>query len=49
MVLRGQAKKDYQRKYMRKQRAIVKLNSRFVRPIVRPELDADGNVIPDYT
>jgi len=63
MPLKGQAKKDYQRRYMRQRRGELKLNSRFVRPNVRPnlgtdvnplplyntpELDADGNLIPNY-
>jgi len=39
-MLKGQAKKDYQKRYMRKRRASLKLNSRFVRPIVRPSKDA---------
>lgn len=57
MPLKGQAKTDYQRQYMRDRRA----KGRFIRPEVRPivktpwvgtygntnqvELDADGNVI----
>lgn len=40
-MLKGQAKKDYQRGYMRDRRAKLKLNSRFVRPNVRPIDDVD--------
>ena len=48
MSLKGEAKKDYQRNYMRKRRLILKLNNKNVRPDVRPILDADGNRIPEY-
>lgn len=48
MALKGEAKKNYQRNYMRKRRVTLKLNGRFVRPIVRPQLDAEGNPIPSY-
>lgn len=39
IMLKGQAKTDYQRKYMRKRRAILRLNAQYVRPNVRPNLD----------
>lgn len=47
MALKGEAKRVYQRRYMRKRRAVAK--SGVVRPIVRPRLDVDGHPIPDYT
>ena len=46
--------KQWHRDKMRKRRAILRLNSRFVTPDVTPDvklppkIDADGNVIPDY-
>ena len=51
-MLIGEAKKKYQREYMRRKRAKLKLysklNSNFVRPKtsipVRPNIDADGNI-----
>mgnify|MGYP001599515915 CR=1 FL=1 len=56
-MLKGEKKKTYQRNYMRRRRAKLKLNSAFVRPKtlnpVRPiehnlsYVDADGNVIYD--
>ncbi len=59
-MLTGEAKKIYQRNYMRNHRASLKTaNVRpveldFVRPVKEfkaikpPEIDADGNVIPEY-
>jgi len=47
VAFKGDKKRDYQRTYMRKRGAILKLKSRFIRPLVRPQLDADGNPIPD--
>lgn len=58
MALKGQAKKDYQREYMRRRRGsntgltdrsnnAVRPNPD-VRPVKIPELDADGNPIPEY-
>ena len=56
-MLKGQAKKDYQRNYMRKRRML----DPSVRPKVQPshydsnnthaqapEIDADGNPVPEY-
>ena len=48
MALKGDKKRDYQRGYMRKRRATLRLNRGAVRPPVRPTLDADGNPLPDY-
>lgn len=59
MVLEGEAKKIYQRSYMRVRRRKLKLKSSFVRPNVRPDvrpatktgiplyIDADGNPVYD--
>lgn len=52
-MLKGQAKKDYQRRYMRVRRAELKLKMASVRPNVRPnmyatipqDIDADGNPV----
>jgi len=52
-MLKGEAKTKYQRNYMRDRRAKLKLNRALVRPRtlnpvrLRPDIDADGNVIPD--
>ena len=61
VMLTGQAKRDYQRKYMRCRRQVVRPSMLDpVRPHVKtlpadwrsrlldqPEIDADGNVIPE--
>jgi hypothetical protein len=56
-MLTGDKKKLYQRNYMRMRRAAigesnhnaasVKLIDGIVRPTVRPQVDADGNVLYD--
>lgn len=54
MALKGKAKKDYQRNYMRKRRAIKVAGEGSARikglldPSVRPQVDADGNPVPNY-
>ena len=49
VMLTGEAKKDYQRKYMRtymrNKRRLLKLNSRVVKTQTLRPIDADGNVI----
>ena len=59
MMLTGEAKKNYQREYMRRKRKTpkdamrnnntassnLKLNDGLLDLLVRPEVDADGNVI----
>lgn len=50
-MLKGMAKTNYQRNYMRKKRLTEKMgltsgsNTKPVRP---PQVDADGNAIPEY-
>ena len=46
MAFKGKKKTDYQRRYMRERRAKLKVG--LLDPLVRPELDADGNPTPDY-
>ena len=49
-MLKGQAKRDYQRRYMREYMRNLRSKGRLLRPDVRAiELDADGNIVPDYT
>ena len=61
MALTGEAKKEYQRGYMRRQRSNRRSNKNDVRPISEhpsrddpartssfPEIDADGNPMPNY-
>jgi len=58
MSLKGKAKTDYQREYMRRKRGLTVKNIEAVRPSAigflvanpkpAPQLDADGNPIPDY-
>ena len=41
---------SYQKFLMRRRRAKLRLEGRFVRPDVRPVMvDADGNVMPEFT
>jgi len=62
-MLTGEAKKDYQREYMRRKRKALKddmrsnnngastnlnLNDGLLDPAVRPQVDADGNVLYDW-
>ena len=49
MALKGQAKVNYQRSYMRKKRLAVKmmLADRYGFPVKIPRVDAEGYVIPD--
>ena len=49
MALKGQAKVNYQRIYMRKRRLKVKmmLADRYGFPVKTPRVDADGYVMPD--
>ncbi|KKN72915.1 hypothetical protein LCGC14_0406190 [marine sediment metagenome] len=48
-MLKGQAKKDYQRTYMKDYMRNLRLKQRVLRPVVKTqELDADGNIVPEY-
>jgi len=49
VALKGQAKVNYQRNYMRKRRLAVKmmLADRYGISVKIPKIDADGYVIPD--
>lgn len=55
-MLKGEAKKTYQRWYMREYMRNLRSKQGVLRPIVKTstpyapvlELDADGNIIPEY-
>ena len=47
-MLTGQAKKDYQRRYMRGYKRIRRLKAKLLRPFVKTPLDADGQPMPEY-
>lgn len=48
-MLKGQAKKTYQRNYMKGYMRELRLKGGLLRPNVKtPKVDADGNAIPEY-
>lgn len=56
MALKGKAKTEYQREYMRHKRAGLTIGSNKPKTVriegkeyIVPELDADGNVVPSFT